>query len=58
MPKCQSEVKEAIFGLYSDGTTGSDGISFTFYQKFWELIKSDLMSLLMNSKRGIRHLHA
>ena len=39
------EIKEAVFGSYSDGAPGPDGIPFFFYQKYWEVIKTDLYDL-------------
>jgi hypothetical protein len=32
------EIKEAVFGSYSNGAPGPDGLPFLFYQKFWETI--------------------
>jgi hypothetical protein len=39
------EVKEAIFGSYADGAPGPDGLSFFFYQKYWDIIAQDLLNL-------------
>jgi hypothetical protein len=39
------EIKEAIFSSYADGATSPDGLSFMFYQCFWDIIKYDLISL-------------
>ena len=36
------EIKEAVFGSYSDGAPGPDGLPFFFYQKYWVIIKEDL----------------
>ena len=44
-PFSKAEIKEAVFGSYSDGAPGPDGFSFMFYQHFWETIKGDLMEL-------------
>jgi hypothetical protein len=41
----EEEVKIAVFGSYADGAPGPDGIPFMFYQKFWEVIKDDLISM-------------
>jgi hypothetical protein len=41
----EKEVKIAAFGSYADGAPGPDGIPFMFYQKFWEVIKNDLISM-------------
>jgi hypothetical protein len=39
----EQEVKAAIFESYAEGAPGLDGFSFLLYQKFWPLIKGDLM---------------
>jgi hypothetical protein len=39
------EVKEAVFGSYADGAPGPYGLSFFFYQKYWDVIAQDLMNL-------------
>ena len=44
-PFSKAEIKEAVFGSYSDGAPGPDGFLFMFYQHFWETIKGDLMEL-------------
>jgi hypothetical protein len=41
----EKEVKIAAFGSYADGAPGPDGIPFMFYQKFWEVIKNDFISM-------------
>ena len=33
-PFSEAEIKEAVFGSYSDGAPGPDGFSFMFYQHF------------------------
>jgi hypothetical protein len=40
-----AEVKAAVFESYSDGTPCLNGISFMLYQKFWEIIKIDLIEM-------------
>jgi hypothetical protein len=41
----EAEIKEVVFSSYADGAPGPDGLSFMFYQCFWEVIKDDLISL-------------
>jgi hypothetical protein len=44
----KEEVKIAVFGSYSDGAPSPDGLSFLFYQKFWGLVKDDMMAMFAN----------
>jgi hypothetical protein len=39
------EIKEVVFGSYADGAPGPDGLSFFFYQKYWDIIAHDLLNL-------------
>jgi hypothetical protein len=39
------EIKKSMFESYPDGAHGPDGITFRFYQKFWEVIKEDLLDM-------------
>ena len=48
----EEEIKEAIFGSYAHGAPGPDGLSFLFYQTFWELIKNDFMWLVKDFENG------
>jgi len=45
-PLSEQEIKDAVFGSYSDGAPGPDGFSFIFYQKFWDTIKTDFMNIV------------
>ena len=51
-PFSMDEIKEAVFGSYAAGAPGPDGFSFLFYQKFWDLIKHDLMALVREFESG------
>jgi hypothetical protein len=48
----EKEVKEAVFSSYADGAPGPDGFPFLFYQKFWDLIKPDLMEMVNEWNHG------
>ena len=51
-PFSEAEIKEAIFSCYPEGAPGPDGLSFLFYQKFWEIIKSDIMAMFTDFCQG------
>jgi DNA-binding Xre family transcriptional regulator len=44
-PFTEEEIKKAIFSSYSDGAPGPDGLPFLFFQKFWVILKEDLVKL-------------
>jgi hypothetical protein len=45
-PFSEQEIKHVVFDSYAKGTPGLDGLSFLFYQKFWDIIKDDLINLV------------
>lgn len=53
----EEEIKEAIFGSYAHGAPGPDGLSFLFYQTFWEVIKTDFMALVRDFEEGKLDIH-
>ena len=51
-PFSELEIKLDLFNSYADGAPGPDGIPFFFYQKFWNLIKPDLLALFADFHAG------
>ena len=51
-PFLEAEIKEAIFSCYAEGAPGPDGLPFLFYQKFWNLVKQDLVDLFDDYRKG------
>jgi hypothetical protein len=39
----EKEVKEAIFEMKHNKAPGPDGFPVEFYQRFWKIIKDDLI---------------
>jgi hypothetical protein len=48
----KEEVKKAVFESYSDGAPGPDGLSFMFYQSFWDVIKRDILEVFEDFHKG------
>lgn len=44
-PLTEDEIKNVVFSCYPEGAPGPDGLPFLFYQKFWNLVKNDLVDL-------------
>jgi hypothetical protein len=51
-PFSEKEIKEAVFSSYAEGAPRPDGLSFMFYQKFWDIIKDDLVALFDDFYKG------
>jgi hypothetical protein len=51
-PFSKAKIKEGIFSCYAEGAHGSDGLTFLFFQKFWDMIKRDSVALFETSIRG------
>jgi hypothetical protein len=56
-PFTEKEIKEGIFSCYAEGAPGPDGIPFLFYQKFWDIIKDDIVSLFRDFQKGDLDIH-
>ena len=48
----EDEIKQAIMSSYASGAPGPDGLSFLFYQTFWDLIKKDFMWMVRDFENG------
>lgn len=44
----EKEVKQALFSMNPNKAPGSDGMSPLFFQKFWYIIKSDIIAAVKN----------
>jgi hypothetical protein len=51
-PFSEAEIKETIFSCYAEGAHGPDGLPFLFYQKFWDLIKEDIVGMFLDFHKG------
>lgn len=51
-PFLESEIKEAVFSCYPDGAPGPDGLPFLFYQKFWDIVKTDITNMFNDFYNG------
>jgi hypothetical protein len=52
LPFSEKEIKEAIFSSYPAGAPSPDGLPFLFYQKFWDLIKTDFCRMVQVFQSG------
>jgi hypothetical protein len=50
-PFIEEEIKTSVFDSYSEGAPGPDGFTFLFYQKFWEVVKTDLINLFRDFEK-------
>ena len=48
----EDEIKQAIMSSYASGAPSPDGLSFLFYQTFWDLIKDDFMWMVRDFEIG------
>lgn len=55
-PFSESELHQDVFESEPNGAPGPDGLTFRFYQFFWDIIKSDLMQLCHHFSLGTLEL--
>jgi hypothetical protein len=53
----KKKIKTTIFFSYSNGAPGPDGLPFMFYQKYWEMIKDDLVLMFDAFHQGDLVIH-
>jgi hypothetical protein len=51
-PFTEEEIMEAIFSSYAEGAPGPDGLPFLFYQKFWDILKDDIVKMFEAFHKG------
>jgi hypothetical protein len=51
-PFSEDEIKLAVFSCYPEGSPGPDGLPFLFFQKFWDVVKNDLVDLFSEFYQG------
>lgn len=51
-PFTEEEIKEAVFSCYAEGAPGPDGLPFLFYQKFWDIVKADIINMFLDFHKG------
>jgi hypothetical protein len=51
-PFTEEEIMEAIFSRYAEGARGPDGLPFLFYQKFWDILKDDIVKMFEAFHKG------
>lgn len=45
-PIVEEEVKEALFQIHPDKSPGPDGMTPDFFQKYWEIVGSDVVEMV------------
>lgn len=53
-PPSEDEIKFVLFGMHPNKSPGPDGFPAIFFQKNWNLIKSDLVATISSSPGLIR----
>jgi hypothetical protein len=41
----EEEIREVVLSCYSEGAPGPNGLSFLFYHKFLDVVKSDILNM-------------
>jgi hypothetical protein len=41
-----------VFSCYPEGAPGPDGLSFLFYQKYWSVVKQELVRMFLDIQEG------
>jgi hypothetical protein len=52
----KKEIRKAIIGSYLEGAPVPNGLSFLFYQKFWDLVKTDFCRMVHVFQNGCMDL--
>ncbi len=55
-PFSEDEVRSAVFSCAPEKALGPDGFPLLFYQRFWRVIKADLMEVFHHMHRGSLNL--
>ena len=51
-PFTEKEFRDAVFAMEHNKAPGPDGFPAEFYQKFWDIIKDDLMQMFLDLRAG------
>jgi hypothetical protein len=51
-PFLEDEVKAVVFSRYPEGAPGPDGLPFLFFQKFWGVVREDIMNIVRAFQEG------
>jgi hypothetical protein len=51
-PFSEQETREVVFSCYLEGAPGPDGLSFLFFQKFWDVVGSDICDIFAEFHSG------
>jgi hypothetical protein len=52
VPFSVAEVKDAVFSCFPKGALGPDGLFYLFFHKFWDVVREDLMNIVMAFQVG------